>query len=86
MLVNQTIAIHGKKVKRMRKDVARRRYDQGQRIFLLASNCIYGSYWFGSGCPVDNSDDRTFDAQVNEFEYYNCDNERGYYACYYVNA
>lgn len=80
------IAIRGMKVERVDKRVARRLYNLGSKIYLLPCNCRLGSYWFGSGCPIDILGHRSFEAQVNEFEYYNCDNERGRYASYYIKA
>ena len=32
----------------------------------------------------ENIQETTFDKYVNAFEYYNCDNQRGRYAAYYI--
>ena len=71
------------KYKRIRKDEARRLYDEGIDIYLLPWK-VY---------PDDNHpwirpykmDGRSFDENVNEFEYYNCNiAELGYYAACYI--
>lgn len=72
-------------MKRINKRQARRLYDEGKTIYLLACNCMIGPMW-GQGISVkkENDPERTFDQHVNEFESYNCNYERGYYSHYYM--
>ncbi len=68
--------------KRIRKDEARRLYDDGVTVYLLPCK-VY---------PDDNHpwikpyrmDGRSFNQLVNEFEYYNCNNETGNYTAFYT--
>lgn len=70
-------------MRRINKKEARRRFNQGEEITLVACKMLVDSPW-GLGCRVDNSDSRDFDRIVNNFEYYNCTSQTGYYASYYV--
>ena len=74
---------------RVRKDVARRLYNEGKTIYLTPSNVAASdsNLWIKplliqktSGIPS-----RPFDAKVNEFEYYNCNYELGYYTNFWIN-
>lgn len=71
--------------KRIRKDEARRLYNEGTTIYLLPWK-VY---------PDDNHpwikpykmEGGPFEKVVNEFEYYNCNiAELGYYAAYYIKG
>ena len=66
---------------RIDKRKARQLYTDGQTVYLLGVNCLIGFMY--TPCPVNNEEGRTFDAHINEFEYYNCDYERGYYPAFY---
>lgn len=68
---------------RINKKEARRRFNQGEDITLVACKMRVDSPW-GLGCRINNKDDRDFDKIVNNFEYYNCTSETGYYASYYI--
>lgn len=70
-------------MRRINKKEARRRFNQGEEITLLACKIWIDNPWIG-GYRIDNKDERDFDSIVNSFEYYNCTSETGYYASYYV--
>ena len=78
-------------MKKVNKTTARKMYNNGVTIYLLPSNVGLNSVWV-SPCPVNNIDNnaiyspRSFDAVINEFEYYNCNNELGRYTHYYINT
>lgn len=68
--------------KRIRKNEARRMYNNGVTVYLLPCK-VY---------PDDNHpwikpyrmEGRPFEKTVNEFEYYNCNAELGYYTAFYI--
>jgi len=70
---------------RVRKDVARRLYKEGKTIYLTPSNIAArdSNFWV-KPYPVSNRSEKTFDHIVNEFEYYNCNYELGYYANFWI--
>jgi len=77
------------KYTRIRKDVARRLFNEGKTIYLTPSNIAASdsNLWIKpypiqriSGIPGV-----PFDTKVNEFEYYNCNHELGYYTNFWIN-
>lgn len=68
---------------RISKYEAKRRYNAGEAIRICACNMDPENMW---GCYYDVclEVDRKFEAVVNEFQYYNCNNETGRYPAYYV--
>lgn len=77
--------------KRVNKSTARKMYNKGCNILLLPCNvndsAVQGTHpWIKavsiSSCTEDMN---KFDRTVNEFEYYNCNAELGYYAHYFVS-
>ena len=71
---------------RVRKDVARRLYKEGRTIYLTPSNIAASdsNFWV-TPYPISNRDEKNFDDVVNEFEYYNCNSELGYYTNFWIN-
>lgn len=77
---------NGERVIRVNKKVARQMYNNGKQIWLIPDMMRLNNAW-QSPCPIstkDNGGDREFDIRVNEFRYYNCDNERGRGVKYFV--
>ena len=73
------------KYTRIRKDVARRLYNEGQTIYLTPSNIVANdSYFWVAPMPITIHSGKTFDGAVNEFEYYNCNHELGYYNNFWI--
>lgn len=71
-------------MKRIRKDQARKRYNAGEKIFIVPCKIRPDNLWGFRGCMVNNHG-RDFDSYVNEFEYYNCGYaETGRYAAFYI--
>lgn len=62
------------------KPTARRLYNEGSKILLTPCHLRP----IPCGVYVSNASGRDFDKLINEFEYYNCNNETGRYAAYYV--
>jgi hypothetical protein len=72
---------------RIIKKQARNTYNNGQHVALVACKIAPddNGTWIQ---PIDIDNDRLdgydFDDFVNNFEYYNCMYETGYYAAYYI--
>ena len=65
------------------KQTARKLFMNGQTIYLFPCKAnIHCVYWEG-GYPISR-EDGYFDRLVRSYEYYNCNNETGYYAHYYI--
>lgn len=78
----------GNKYSRVRKDVARKLFKEGKTIYLTPSNVVASdsNMWI-KPYPINNQRGlKSFDAVVNEFEYYNCNYyELGYYTNFWIN-
>lgn len=86
-MMNEEYIRNHERFVRVNKRVARRMYDKGKRVFLIPDMMRLNNAW-QSPCPIskeDNGGDRSFDARVNEYRYYNCDNERGRGVKYFVS-
>ena len=75
-------------MKRIRKNEARKRYNSNEAVIIIPCKASPYSAWnLGARMvndPTDTEPARDFDSYVNEFEYYNCCNELGYYAAFYI--
>lgn len=83
-----TLSGSGKKVKQVNKTTARKAYDNGKTIYLQSCNMLINNMW-QSPCPIKKEGDawdRTFDQNVNEYQYYNCDAERGKYPLFFIEV
>ena len=62
--------------------------ERGETVYLLSCNMRPNNMW-QSPCPVNkNKDvyDSTFENVINDYRYYNCDNERGKYPIFFIKA
>lgn len=78
---------NGERFVRVSKTKARKVYGDGNTVYLIPDMMRLDNVW-QSPCPIskkDNGGDREFDARVNEFQYYNCDKERGRGVKYFVS-
>ena len=71
-------------VRIMDKRTARKFFRGGQVIHLFPCKANPNSPWWNDGVQISLNDGDTFDHLVNNFEYYNCNSEVGYYARYYI--
>jgi len=71
---------------RIRKDVARRLFNEGKTIYLTPSKVVASdsNMWI-KPCAINNRNGENFDVIVNRFEYYNCCYELGYYSNFWIN-
>lgn len=72
-------------VKRIDKREARKRFYEGEEIYLepcKTNNLV--SKWTTNTVITNKTLSGSFDSLVNAFEYYNCSNETGTYASFYV--
>ena len=74
------------KYTRVRKDVARRLFNNGRIIYLTPSKVVAtdSGAWI-KPYPINNRAGEDFDDVVNRFEFYNCCWELGYYASFWIN-
>ena len=72
--------------KRINKTAARNRFYSGEPVYIVPCLVpVKGSKWFTAGEIVrDLYPERSFEQIMNAYEYYNCNNEFGRYAAYYV--
>lgn len=68
---------------KINKQKARRLYGEGKTIFLLPCKVRFDNLWIVP-FPINKKDGSWFDRRVDYYEYYNCCNELGYYAAYYI--
>jgi hypothetical protein len=75
------------KYTRVRKDVARRLYNEGKTIYLTPSNVVASdsNSWVKPLAIEQGEGNGEFDQRVNSFEYYNCNHELGYYINFWIN-
>lgn len=76
-------------VKRINKRVARKLFDEGKEFWIvprLQDPLHWGNLINFKGASNYYDDYTSFDALVNAFEYYNCDNERGTYSAFYMDV
>lgn len=78
---------------KINKKQARKLFANGASIMLYACKANINSAW-NSPCIIDNREClneldnavKIFDTYVNEFEFYNCNYEMGYYAKYFIES
>ena len=70
---------------RVRKDVARRLFNEGRTIYLTPSNIAASDSNIWVKPLAIKQGEGEFDKRVNEFEYYNCCWELGYYTNFWIN-
>lgn len=75
------------KYARIRKDIARKLFSQGRIIYLTPSKIVAtdSSPWI-KPYPINNRAGGDFDDLVNNFEFYNCCWELGYYTSFWING
>lgn len=76
-----------KNVRQVRKDVAKKSFENFQTVYLMSSNMRLDNFWVHP-CPINKNKgwERDFENILNEFSYYNCDSERGKYIHFFVEA
>lgn len=85
-----TLRPSGIRVKQVNKTTARKLYNEGKTIYMHSCNMTLNNPWTS---PYDiNINGRyglantSFDSMVLDFQYYNCDAERGKYANFFVEV
>ena len=84
----EVLEMYGKKVKQVNKIAAKNAYERGETVYLLSFNMCPNNMW-QSPCPVNKNKDvynSTFENVINDYRYYNCDNERGKYPIFFIKA
>ena len=68
----------------VQKRTAKKLFESGETIYLQSCNMQPFGVWSTCfGINKERADGDTFESIVNNFEYYNCDNERGLYTTFY---
>lgn len=75
-----------KTLKRISKHAARRVYDNGGVITIIACKLSPENTFYNFGITTNKTrcGGATFDQFVNAYEFYNCNYECGYYAAFYI--
>ncbi len=68
--------------RRIRKNVARKLFNEGRTIYLTPSNVVPSD--FSIPWPINNEDGENFDIIVGDYQSYNCCWELGYYVNFWV--
>ena len=75
------------------KTIARKMFNDGQEIQLYTNKVRPGNMWISPYVTskqlikeAGGLKSTDFDVMLNHFEYYNCNNENGYYTSFYVNV
>ena len=69
--------------KRITKAEAFKEYKNGNTIYLIPVKLAPGGFWHPE-IPIKNDSPRKWESIINEFQYYNCCSERGYYTAFYI--
>ena len=71
--------------KKVNKTQARKLFLQKKDIYILPCKVYIGNMWIKPYIAnITKKVDFDFDKLINEYEYYNCNYELGYYASYYI--
>lgn len=78
----------GSMIQQIQKRTARKLFNDGKTVYLQSSKMRFDNFWQQ---PADINKSRasygeTFDTICNAYEHYNCDNERGKYAHFFVKC
>lgn len=73
---------------RVNKRVARRLYNAGGNIYITPHKMRANSQYFTLTAKINKTrmEGRAFDRIVNEYEFYNCNNETGKYSAFYIKT
>lgn len=77
--------VNGENVVRVNRKKAQTLYNKGISICLAPCLMNLNSIWY-SPIWINKDSDIDFDTNVNSFEYYNCNNELGKYAAFYIKT
>lgn len=71
-----------KQYKRIQKRTAAKLYNAKKELYIIPHKCNINSIWL-TGCEIINNG-LPFEQLINNFIYYNCNNELGKYPAYYM--
>ena len=74
---------------RINKSQARKQYELGVSVYITPCKMGLGNMWnpeleMNKYNLLEVNPSITFDSFINEFEYYTCNYETGYYTSYYI--
>lgn len=90
---NEVILMDGKKVRQVTIKKAEKSYNSGKDVWMHSCNMRLNNHW-QRPCKISKeqtdgnafTSGSTFKQVVNEFTYYNCDNERGKYPIFFIEV
>lgn len=85
---NQILNFRDKQFKQANKTSARKAFNSGFTVLFHPSNMAFNNMWQMPFATVKNTENEIFsdfDKLCNEYEYYNCQDERGRYANFFVS-
>jgi hypothetical protein len=77
----------GTMMQQVQKRTARKLFQEGEMIYLCPCNMHFDSAW-QTPIVISKAESLgfTFDQLCNDYEYFNCDSERGRYVRFYVKC
>lgn len=81
----QTVKIDNKNAFQVNIIRAKRLFNAGRTIYLHPCNMIVDNVW-QNPIPIKKQEGLRFESVVNNFSYYNCDNERGNRVLFFVQV
>lgn len=90
---NEVILMDDKKVRQVTIKKAEKAYDEGKNVWLHSCNMRLNNHW-QHPCRISKKQTEdnaftcgsTFKQVVNDYKYYNCDNERGKYPIFFIEV
>lgn len=70
--------------KRITKTAARKEFNAGRNVLFIPVNMPVNRDYYCNQVVLNNNKKENFDTLCNHFEFYNCNNETGKYAAFYI--
>ena len=84
-MINEIHIYNNKNFKRVNKTKALNAYYNNKMVLFLSSNMSFNNIWSKPFEITNNQGDNiTFNAHINNFAYYNCNNNQGRYIKFYI--
>lgn len=82
---NTTLLRDGEIYTRVNKTKAKKLYNEGYNILVMPCNYGQLNNLWTIDVEINNRSNKDFNNVINEFIYYNCNNEVGKYPNFYIN-
>jgi hypothetical protein len=84
-MLNEIVQLQGKNYKRITKKTASRLYIKNEKLLIIPNLVRFNNSWI-KPTSIDNSNNLTFDQQINNYAYYNLNTEIGTYIKFYIEC